>query len=95
VDYTIKSLDVGNGDYGKMAVSYIDDEDTELQVYGIGTREILGGEVCKEALGTLEWAFERWKPDLGFELADVCVGERGVSGSKLDGGGSQQFLGEL
>ncbi|EPE24599.1 hypothetical protein GLAREA_08452 [Glarea lozoyensis ATCC 20868] len=95
VDYTIKALDIGNGDYGKMAVSYIDDADTELRVYGIGTREILGGEKCREALGTLEWVLQRWKPDLGFELVDICGEERGFGGSGLEGGGSQQFLGQL
>ncbi|THV49682.1 hypothetical protein BGAL_0184g00240 [Botrytis galanthina] len=72
VEYNIKPLDIGNREFGQIAVSYIDDSATRLQVYGIGTREVLKGEECRKALWTLKGIMNDWKPDVGFELEDVC-----------------------
>ncbi|KAI1485989.1 hypothetical protein F5X96DRAFT_689523 [Biscogniauxia mediterranea] len=41
LEYVIRPLDLGNGRYGQMAISWIDDGD--VRVYGIGTRRVLSG----------------------------------------------------
>lgn len=69
-------MNVGNGEYGQIAVSYIDEG--ELKVYGVGTRQILSGgaqtvEECGKAFRTLKGVLESHKPDLNFELIDPCV----------------------
>jgi hypothetical protein len=96
VQYTIKPLDIGNGDYGKIAVSYIDDDDSGLRVYGIGTREVLSGSECQKALGTLKWSLKKWDPNLGFILEDVCGGlEDSLKVNKVQDEATQVFFGEL
>lgn len=51
--YVIRPVDVGNGAHGQMAVSWVDDG--EVQVYGVGTRQVLSavgrGEVGVEGDG--------------------------------------------
>ncbi|KAK0664511.1 hypothetical protein QBC41DRAFT_306511 [Cercophora samala] len=92
LQYTIRPLDVGNGGYGQMAVSWIDDGG--VMVYGVGTRQVLSnGEErtrgdCEKAMGTLRGVYERYKPGLAMEVEwDVCGG--GGDGGRLvrQGGG--------
>ncbi|KAK3290155.1 uncharacterized protein B0H64DRAFT_453125 [Chaetomium fimeti] len=89
--YVIRPVDVGNGAHGQMAVSWVDDG--EVQVYGVGTREVLsgvggegkGGEeglaACRKAMGTLRGVFEKYRPRLAMEV-DWALCDEGVKGGK-------------
>lgn len=75
LEYTIRPTDLGNGDFGRIAVSWIDDGD--LRVYGVGTREILSGDGngnCGKALRTLRQVVKEYSPEIGFTIEDVCAG---------------------
>ncbi|KAF1846588.1 uncharacterized protein K460DRAFT_395950 [Cucurbitaria berberidis CBS 394.84] len=81
--YVVRPLDIGNGDYGRIAQSYIDDG--QLQVYAVGTRQLLSGEQvesdeCRKALGTLQRVQKLYEPKLGFEIVDTCA-QRSLSNS--------------
>ncbi|KAL9035045.1 MAG: hypothetical protein Q9180_005068 [Flavoplaca navasiana] len=99
LNYIIRPLDVGNYEYGQMAVSYIDDG--QVMVYGVGTRQILGAatqtdEDCKKAYATLEHIHELHRPKLAFELQDPCVSRSDAQewNSITQGGSDQARLGE-
>ncbi|KAI5919277.1 hypothetical protein F4810DRAFT_511249 [Camillea tinctor] len=86
LEYVIHPLDLGNGRYGQMAISWIDDDD--VRVYGIGTRQMLSGagsrggeddkdgeskaESCAQALKTLKRIRGEYGVKLGFKIVDVC-----------------------
>ncbi|KAI0597591.1 hypothetical protein F4775DRAFT_602604 [Biscogniauxia sp. FL1348] len=86
LEYVIRPLDLGNGRYGQMAISWIDDGD--VRVYGIGTRRVLSGigmageegskddsddaESCAQALETLRRIRGEYGVKLGFKLVDIC-----------------------
>ncbi|KAI8962425.1 hypothetical protein F5Y11DRAFT_194135 [Daldinia sp. FL1419] len=72
--YFIRLLDLGNGEQGRIAQSYIDDG--EVQVYAVGTRQTLSSGYhnsdCLKALQTLRKTQELYKPRLNFSIRDIC-----------------------
>lgn len=89
--YVIRPLDIGNGDYGRIAQSYIDDSD--LKVYAVGTRQLLSHEQaeideCRKALGTLQRIQKLYNLKLSFEIMDPCA-----QGSHSDRVGFYQQIG--
>ncbi|KAK4205031.1 hypothetical protein QBC40DRAFT_65403 [Triangularia verruculosa] len=98
--YTIKPLDLGNGGFGQMAVSWIDDGG--VMVYGVGTRQVLsgGGEGtrgdCRKAMGTLRGVYERYRPGLAMEVDwDLCEEGGNKLVKQVGRGGAYQGLGDL
>lgn len=95
VRYVVRPLHVGNGGYGEMALSFVDEE--EIKAYGIGTRQVLSGggraadgKQCEEALAMVRRIVEEWEPSLGFEVGDPCGGE--TPGMDDDAGWSGEDL---
>lgn len=93
VHYIVKPLHIGNGEYGDMALSYVDEDD--IKAYGIGTRQILSGtgdeedlEKCRKALEGVKRAIGGFQPALPFEIGDPC--DDGI----VDGIKEQVILGE-
>lgn len=74
--YVIKPVDIGNREYGQIAVSWIDDGG--VKVYGVGTRQILSTDEttkleCQKAMRTFRDVYEKKKPDLAIEVDwDLC-----------------------
>ena len=75
-DYIVQGLDIGNGPYGRMAVSYVDGE--EQGGYGVGTRQMLSfdpelyGE-CTTAFDTLSRVAAKHRPEIEFDLVNPCT----------------------
>ena len=74
-DYVVMGLDIGNGQYGKMALSYLDGEHGG---YGVGTRQVLSMDPalstdCTAALNTFRGLVARRDIRIDFELNDPCV----------------------
>lgn len=93
VHYIVKPLHIGNGEYGDMALSYVDEE--AIKAYGIGTRQILSGTSdeddlakCRKALEGVKRVVREFQPTLPFEIGDPC--EHGI----LNGIHEQVTLGE-
>ncbi|KAM0276947.1 hypothetical protein ACHAQH_006232 [Verticillium albo-atrum] len=89
VRYVVRPLHVGNGGYGEMALSFVDED--EIKAYGIGTRQVLSGEgktadsdQCGKALKVIRKIVEDFSPELGFEIADPC-GRASLQGDSLSG----------
>ncbi|PWY95189.1 hypothetical protein BO94DRAFT_620661 [Aspergillus sclerotioniger CBS 115572] len=84
-DYVATALDLGNGEAGRLALSYFD---RPLGGYAVGSRNVLSGDDvdrksirdCHDAFETLTNIQQRWKVQLPFELINPC-GE--VSGESL------------
>ena len=98
LQYTIKPVNIGNHEYGQIAVSWIDDGG--VQVYGVGTRQVLSGEErtrgeCRKAMRTLGEVYKTHRPKLAMEVDwDVCEGPRRYF-VKQPGSGRYPELGDL
>ncbi|KAH6628921.1 hypothetical protein F5144DRAFT_328973 [Chaetomium tenue] len=103
--YVIRPVDVGNGVHGQMAVSWVDDG--EVQVYGVGTREVLsaaagaegagdrqgeGLRACRKAMRTLRGMWEKYRPRLAMEVDwALCDGGKGGKGGLVRQGGGVSY----
>lgn len=76
-DYVATALDLGNGDAGRLALSYFD---KPLGGYAVGSRNVLSGDDvdaqtaqdCRDAFQTLNNIQKRWNIKLPFELENPC-----------------------
>ncbi|CAG8950777.1 hypothetical protein HYFRA_00002992 [Hymenoscyphus fraxineus] len=87
-DYRLAALDLGNGQLGRLGLSFFDREGGG---YAVGTRRVLSEpdadtpdvEACLEALHTFRLLQKEHGLNLSFELSDICTTDVGV----LDHGG--------
>jgi len=101
LEYTIKPVDIGNHQFGQIAVSWIDDGG--VQVYGVGTRQVLsdGAEKsikddCRKAIRTLRDVYEMHTPELAMKVDwDVCEGVARSFVNQPGVGGRHPSLGDL
>lgn len=82
-DYVASALDLGNGDAGRLALSYFD---KLLGGYAVGSRNVLSGDLqadartvddCHAAFETLQNIQQRWNIRLPFELENPCMRQSG------------------
>jgi len=93
LDYVVQSLDIGNGPYGRLALSYVD---IEQGGYGVGSRQMLSTDPahardCHSALRTVRNIAAQYglESKLKFQIGNPCVGNSG-EGSSL-----QKVLGSI
>lgn len=71
----VQALDIGNGPYGRMALSYVDGD---RGAYGVGTRKPLSFdpalyEECTTAFDTFSNLVAKHRPAIDFDLVNPCT----------------------